>query len=167
MLKYSPTGILNGYKQYASEGNESVKELFCFNDNIYIGGTIEANTAVVEIGEKIFIKPKSVSSGYTSYLSKNDFNSIEAFVNESEDRMITSSGNTENGYGLISVMPNPFTSTFSIKISSSEESTVEIKIFDAVGTKVSASEFDLTKGVNLQQNDALLKHPSGIYMLII
>ncbi len=105
--------------------------------------------------------PAIVSDRYYYRLKMVDFDGSFKYSN-----IIQLKPNLDN-FNITSIKPNPFTTSFSVTLTSIEEETVSFKLFDAQGRLEMQKSATIQKGINTINLDNLSGLPAGVHLLEI
>lgn len=105
-----------------------------------------------------------------SYLDENPYSGVSYYRLRQVDKDGTTSySNIENvnfeGLEIVSLFPNPTNGEININITSSEEETVQLKIYDAIGKLIKSEKFNLIEGNT--QIESMLDGTIGKYYISI
>lgn len=162
LIKVNKFGVIEDFKQYGGEQDESVIELLADNKNVFIGGDFKGPFTEVTVG-KIKFKTNSIifRTGYSSYLPVSEFiNTTNEIRNAANENQIKKTDDNP-----FSIYPNPANNEIFVKFELNH-SPFQIKMYDINGVNQITSDVNSNNHNGFIKID-LLNLPSGYYIITI
>ncbi len=160
LLKFSTNGELLGYLNYGTPASENISQLLVNDSIVYFGGEYQSTLDERAIGRHNFKSPPNgMTVPYLSYVELSDFQLVNNFKPnlERSDAPINLSH--------LQIRPNPFNQNFEILLDLTEDSNVQISIFDPLGRVLKNISRNAPRGISSISVSDLSSLPSGTYYL--
>ncbi len=158
LLKYKNDGTFLGYKSYGSEESEILKDIYCGDYAIHLGGDIEGNILHRKIGDLTFAKLDTIAShAFISFTGMDDF--------VTANTQLRSSSVKRANLIEFSLIPNPTSSYIELKLNQALHSPMAV-VIESMDGRIIFSTYLLK---NQFSNDTFVLNtsdlPSGVYIL--
>lgn len=158
ILKYKYDGTFSGFKSFGSEENEILKDMYCGEYAVHLGGDIEGNIMHRKIGDLTFAKLDTLAShAFISFTGTSDFEKLE--------NRLSNTSLVKPELIEFTLIPNPTTSFVELKINQIINTPLMVVIENMDG-KILFSTYLLK---NQFSNDTFVLNtndlPSGAYIV--
>ncbi len=162
-VKLNSDGRLLGYQHYGSEDDETVSQIYKYDETLIFGGEVAGSTVDRKLGAFDFTCLNLVEhQAYISNISDRDWILSGDIVDTKTQKYNVSTIKTDFD---VEIYPNPFNNNLNININCAATCDYEVRITNTLGSTLWQKKAENAKGNTLFEVEAAQRLVNGVYFV--